>query len=52
MTWTSDGALLALGCFDGSISVRDKAGGEKLRIEAGTSPIWTVMWNPLVRLCV
>ncbi|MEW5316653.1 MAG: hypothetical protein WDW38_008010 [Sanguina aurantia] len=49
MTWTSDGGLLALGCFDGSISVRDKAGGEKLRIEAGTSPIWTVMWNPLSR---
>uniref|UniRef100_A0A7S0VDQ0 Intraflagellar transport protein 122 homolog n=1 Tax=Polytomella parva TaxID=51329 RepID=A0A7S0VDQ0_9CHLO len=46
MSWTADGAYLAMGCFDGSISIRDKGGSEKQRIPAGESPIWSVCWNP------
>lgn len=46
LAWTADGNYLALGCFDGSVSIRDKAGGEKLRIDAGTSPVWSICWNP------
>lgn len=49
IAWTSDGNLLALGCFDGSVLIRDKAGTEKTRIETGTSPVWAVAWNPSVR---
>eukprot|EP00955_Chlamydomonas_euryale_P115585 366362-Chlamydomonas_euryale.AAC.11 len=48
MSWTMDGNYLALGCFDGSVSIRDKAGAEKLRIDTGPSPVWSVCWNPAV----
>lgn len=44
-----DGAYLALGCFDGSVSIRDKAAAEKIRIDAGASPVWCLAWNPSVR---
>ncbi|KAF5843203.1 intraflagellar transport protein [Dunaliella salina] len=50
LSWTPDGHLLAMGCFDGSVIIRDKAGTEKTRIETGTSPVWAVCWNPSVRL--
>eukprot|EP00873_Tetraselmis_striata_P015075 jgi/Tetstr1/435339/TSEL_024257.t1 len=43
--WTSDGQYLALGQFNGHISIRDKAGVEKVLIER-TAPIWTIAWNP------
>mmetsp|Transcript_18911 Transcript_18911/g.49275 ORF Transcript_18911/g.49275 Transcript_18911/m.49275 type:complete len:1222 (+) Transcript_18911:159-3824(+) len=46
LSWTPDGHLLAMGCFDGSVIIRDKAGTEKTRIETGTSPVWAVSWNP------
>lgn len=46
MSWTSDGMFLALGCFDGSVSIRDKAGTEKHKIDVGTSPCWSVAWSP------
>ena len=49
IAWTNDGSYLALGCFDGSVSIRDKAGAEKLKIEASTSPVWSICWNPAVR---
>ena len=49
VAWTNDGNYLALGCFDGSVSIRDKAGAEKLKIEASTSPVWSICWNPVVR---
>lgn len=49
VSWTTDGTFLALGCFDGSISIRDKGGAEKHRMEAGSSPVWTLNWNPTVR---
>jgi hypothetical protein len=51
MAWTDDGASLALGHYDGSISVRDKAGAEKMRLgngEAGASPVWSLAWNQKV----
>lgn len=49
ISWTADGAYLALGCFDGAISIRDKGGSEKHRIETGAAPVWSISWNPLVR---
>jgi len=45
MSWTKDGTTLALGHFDGKISVRDKGGAEKLTI-ARNAPVWTLDWNP------
>ncbi|KXZ55139.1 hypothetical protein GPECTOR_3g29 [Gonium pectorale] len=47
ISWTADGAYLALGCFDGIISIRDKGGSEKHRIETGPSPVWSISWNPV-----
>jgi intraflagellar transport protein 122 len=44
--WTIDGSLLAAGHYDGTITVRDKNGGDKLKIEASSSPVWTLAWNP------
>eukprot|EP00879_Flechtneria_rotunda_P020074 GHRR01021110.1.p1 GENE.GHRR01021110.1~~GHRR01021110.1.p1 ORF type:complete len:1138 (+),score=467.94 GHRR01021110.1:213-3626(+) len=46
MSWTSDGMLLALGLFDGSVSVRDKAGNEKHKFTASSSPVWSILWSP------
>eukprot|EP00854_Cymbomonas_tetramitiformis_P014886 gene14886-17599_t len=45
MAWTNDGQYLALGQFNGNISIRDKGGSEKVLIER-TAPIWTLCWNP------
>jgi intraflagellar transport protein 122 len=28
------------------VSIRDKAGAEKLRIDCGVSPVWSICWNP------
>eukprot|EP00878_Enallax_costatus_P046529 GHUV01056640.1.p1 GENE.GHUV01056640.1~~GHUV01056640.1.p1 ORF type:complete len:139 (-),score=33.35 GHUV01056640.1:60-476(-) len=46
MSWTSDGMLLALGLFDGNITLRDKAGNEKLHFSASSSPVWSLTWSP------
>ena len=48
MSWTNDGQFLALGQFDGCVSVRDKSGGEKVKIQAG-GPCWSVRWSPETR---
>ncbi|POI35815.1 hypothetical protein CIB84_000431, partial [Bambusicola thoracicus] len=51
-TWTNDGQYLALGMFNGVISIRNKNGDEKVKIErtgAGSSPIWSICWNPSSR---
>lgn len=48
MSWTSDGMLLAMGLYDGSISVRDKAGTEKHKFSASSSPVWSIAWSPQV----
>jgi len=45
MSWTVDGTCLTLGMFDGKISIRDKAGGEKASI-VRSAPIWSMEWNP------
>uniref|UniRef100_A0A8C2UEY9 Intraflagellar transport protein 122 homolog n=1 Tax=Coturnix japonica TaxID=93934 RepID=A0A8C2UEY9_COTJA len=48
-SWTNDGQYLALGMFNGVISIRNKNGDEKVKIErtgAGSSPIWSICWNP------
>ena len=44
-SWTNDGQYLALGQFNGHISIRDKAGLEKVRIER-SAPVWTLQWSP------
>ncbi|XP_073900563.1 intraflagellar transport protein 122 homolog isoform X7 [Castor canadensis] len=51
-SWTNDGQYLALGMFNGVISIRNKNGDEKVKIErpGGTlSPIWSICWNPSSR---
>ncbi|NXJ07321.1 IF122 protein, partial [Odontophorus gujanensis] len=48
-SWTNDGQYLALGMFNGVISIRNKNGDEKVKIErtgAASSPIWSICWNP------
>jgi len=48
-SWTTDGQFMALGFFNGIVSIRDKSGDEKLKIErpdASNSPIWSVDWSP------
>lgn len=45
-SWTNDGQHLALGHFDGTISIRDKEGVEKLKITDLKEPVWTMSWNP------
>ncbi|KAL7754398.1 hypothetical protein RI367_000379 [Sorochytrium milnesiophthora] len=45
--WTRDGQYMALGHMDGVVSIRDKNGDEKARVERGhDSPVWSVCWNP------
>lgn len=47
--WTNDGQYLALGLANGTVSIRNKAGEEKGKIDRpGTvnSPIYGVAWNP------
>ncbi|XP_053172845.1 intraflagellar transport protein 122 homolog isoform X7 [Scomber japonicus] len=47
--WTNDGQYLALGMMNGVVSIRNKNGEEKVKIErpGGTSsPIWSIAWNP------
>uniref|UniRef100_A0A2K5EDT7 Intraflagellar transport protein 122 homolog n=1 Tax=Aotus nancymaae TaxID=37293 RepID=A0A2K5EDT7_AOTNA len=48
-SWTNDGQYLALGLFSGIISIRNKNGEEKVKIErpgGSLSPIWSICWNP------
>ncbi|KAI9197284.1 WD40-repeat-containing domain protein [Polychytrium aggregatum] len=46
VSWTSDGQCFALGMFNGNVSIRNKNGDEKVRIERGTSPIWSLAFCP------
>ena len=43
--WNNDGQYIALGMFNGRISVRDKQGQEKSSIERA-APIWGLAWSP------
>ncbi|XP_068714789.1 intraflagellar transport protein 122 homolog isoform X2 [Montipora foliosa] len=46
-SWTNDGQYLALGLFNGFVSIRNKNGEEKVKIERpGGAPVWTLSWNP------
>ncbi|XP_055115105.2 intraflagellar transport protein 122 homolog isoform X15 [Symphalangus syndactylus] len=48
-SWTNDGQYLALGMFNGIISIRNKNGEEKVKIErpgGSLSPVWSICWNP------
>ncbi|NXP55086.1 IF122 protein, partial [Heliornis fulica] len=48
-SWTNDGQYLALGMFNGTVSIRNKNGEEKVKIErtgGAASPIWSICWNP------
>ncbi|NXM73887.1 IF122 protein, partial [Serilophus lunatus] len=52
-SWTNDGQYLALGMFNGVVSIRNKNGDEKVKIErpgGSCSPIWSICWNPSSRL--
>uniref|UniRef100_A0A8B9GVU9 Intraflagellar transport protein 122 homolog n=1 Tax=Astyanax mexicanus TaxID=7994 RepID=A0A8B9GVU9_ASTMX len=47
--WTNDGQYLALGMMSGVVSIRNKNGEEKVKIErpgGSSSPIWSIAWNP------
>ncbi|XP_059379664.1 intraflagellar transport protein 122 homolog isoform X1 [Carassius carassius] len=47
--WTNDGQYLALGMMNGVVSIRNKSGEEKVKIErpgGSLSPIWSIAWNP------
>jgi len=44
--WSPDGQLLAIGLFNGTILMRDKAGGELITINKCQSPVWTVAFCP------
>ncbi len=43
--WTTDGQYLALGMFNGIVSIRSRLGDELVKIERD-APIWTLQWNP------
>ncbi|XP_070558026.1 intraflagellar transport protein 122 homolog [Ptychodera flava] len=48
-SWTNDGQYLALGLYNGCVSIRSKNGDEKVKIErpgGALSPIWSIQWNP------
>uniref|UniRef100_A0A8C8VP68 Intraflagellar transport protein 122 homolog n=1 Tax=Pelusios castaneus TaxID=367368 RepID=A0A8C8VP68_9SAUR len=51
-SWTNDGQYLALGMFNGVVSIRNKNGEEKVKIErpgGALSPVWSICWNPSSR---
>ncbi|XP_063093832.1 intraflagellar transport protein 122 homolog isoform X2 [Cavia porcellus] len=48
-SWTNDGQYLAVGMMNGVISIHNKNGEEKVKIErpgGSLSPIWSICWNP------
>ncbi|XP_026949742.1 intraflagellar transport protein 122 homolog isoform X9 [Sagmatias obliquidens] len=48
-SWTNDGQYLALGMFSGVISIRNRNGEEKVKIErpgGSLSPLWSICWSP------
>ncbi|NXY81240.1 IF122 protein, partial [Alcedo cyanopectus] len=51
-SWTNDGQYLALGLFSGVVSIRNKSGEEKVKIERpGAAPVWSICWNPSSKFC-
>ncbi|EER08105.1 WD-repeat protein, putative [Perkinsus marinus ATCC 50983] len=45
ISWTTDGLHLALGLFNGHVSIRDKFCAEKSKI-IRSEPVWCLAWNP------
>ncbi|XP_065829391.1 intraflagellar transport protein 122 homolog [Oscarella lobularis] len=46
-SWTNDGQYLALGMYSGTISIRNKNGDEKVKIERPAGcPVWSLSWSP------
>ena len=45
-SWTPDGLYLALGQYDGQISMRDKQGQETMVINR-EHPVWCLAWSPV-----
>ena len=46
LAWTNSGQYLALGHFNGDVSILDKIGNQKVSIHRG-APVWSLAWNPL-----
>eukprot|EP01105_Mastigella_eilhardi_P005329 TRINITY_DN1705_c0_g2_i1.p1 TRINITY_DN1705_c0_g2~~TRINITY_DN1705_c0_g2_i1.p1 ORF type:complete len:1309 (-),score=346.84 TRINITY_DN1705_c0_g2_i1:47-3835(-) len=44
-SYTPDGNFMALGHYAGVISIRDREGVEKVKIERN-APVWCLQWNP------
>ncbi|XP_041130093.1 intraflagellar transport protein 122 homolog [Polyodon spathula] len=47
--WTDDGQYLAVGMMNGVMSISNKNGEEKVKIElpgGALSPVWSIAWNP------
>ena len=45
LAWTNDGQFLALGLYDGRISIRSRVGEETTTIQR-SAPVWTLAWSP------
>ncbi|CAO1305157.1 unnamed protein product [Diamesa tonsa] len=45
-SWTNDGQYIAFGQANGTVSIRNKLGDEKMKIERGTAPIFGLAWAP------
>jgi hypothetical protein len=46
--WTADGQLLAVGCQDGFVTLRDRSGMEKHKLSTGATAVWSLAWLPQV----
>eukprot|EP00158_Paraphelidium_tribonemae_P008633 Partr_v1_DN28634_c0_g2_i3_m49606 putative Intraflagellar transport 122 homolog (Chlamydomonas) len=44
-SWTADGQILALGCFNGQVILRSLGGEELVKIDRGQAPVWALSWN-------
>lgn len=47
-SWTIDGQYIALGLANGIITIRNKLGDEKMKIDRGKAPIYGLQWAPPV----
>ena len=47
-SWTMNGQYIALGLFDGRVTIRNRAGVETAVIER-SEPVWAVCWNSVLR---
>ena len=45
LAWTNDGQFLALGLYDGHISIRSRV-GEEITVIQRDAPVWALSWNP------